>query len=105
MQRTPFISGLSFNGITMKDPGWERSDVLEKLTAASTLLERSMDISLIPENGAGLAYAISGARDKNGVAAVQGGIAREKGKTTCCRTMCIWCRGEYRANCAHRDEI
>ena len=64
----------------MKDPGRERSDVLEKLTAAIALLERSMDISLIPENGTGLAYAISGARDKNGVAAVHGGIILEKGK-------------------------
>jgi len=64
----------------MKDPGWERSDVLEKLTAAAALLERSMDIRLIPKNGARLAYAIQGARDKNGVAEVQGGIIQEHGK-------------------------
>jgi hydroxymethylpyrimidine/phosphomethylpyrimidine kinase len=64
----------------MKDPGWERSDVLEKLTAAAALLERSMDIRLIPKNGARLAYAIQGARDKNGVAEVQGGIIQKHGK-------------------------
>jgi thiamine-phosphate diphosphorylase len=64
----------------MKDPGWERSDVLEKLTAAAALLERSMDIRLIPKNGARLAYAIQGARDKNGVAEVKGGIIQEHGK-------------------------
>ena len=64
----------------MKDPGWERSDVLEKLTAAAALLERSMDIRLIPKNGARLAYAIHDARDKNGVAEVQGGIIQEHGK-------------------------
>ena len=64
----------------MKDPNWERSDVLEKLTAAVVLLERSLDIRLIPNNGAGLGYAIHGARDKNGVAAVQGRIIQEHGK-------------------------
>jgi predicted fused transcriptional regulator/phosphomethylpyrimidine kinase len=64
----------------MNDPGGERSDVLEKLTAAAALLERSLDIRLIPKNGARLAYAIQGARDKNGVAAVQGGVIQEQGK-------------------------
>ncbi len=42
----------------MKDPSWERNDVVEKLTEAAALLERSMDMRLIPENGARLAYAI-----------------------------------------------
>ncbi len=64
----------------MKDPSWERNEVVEKLTAAAALLERSMDIRLIPNKGAGLAYAIHGARDKNGVAAVQGGIIQEHEK-------------------------
>ena len=80
MQKTRLISGLSIIGMNMKDPSSERSDVLEKLAEAATLLERSMDIRLIPKNGAGLAYALSGARDKNGVAAVQGGIIQEHGK-------------------------
>jgi hydroxymethylpyrimidine/phosphomethylpyrimidine kinase len=64
----------------MKNPGGERNDVLEKLTAASVLLERSLDIRLIPKDGARLAYAIQGARDRNGVAAVSGGIIQERGK-------------------------
>ncbi len=80
MQKTPLISALSIIGTIMKDPSWERSDVLEKLTAAAALLERSMDIRLIPKKGSRLAYAINGARDKNGVAAVQGGIIQEHGK-------------------------
>ncbi len=64
----------------MNDPGGERNNVLEKLTAAAALLEHSMDIRLIPKDGARLAYAIQGARDKNGVAAVQGGVIQEQGK-------------------------
>jgi hydroxymethylpyrimidine/phosphomethylpyrimidine kinase len=80
MEKTRLLSSLSFIGMSMKDPGWERRDVVEKLTEATTLLERSMDIRLIPENGARLAYAISGARDRNGIATVQGGIIRKDGK-------------------------
>lgn len=64
----------------MKDPNRERRDVLEKITSAAELLERSMDIRLIPENGACLAYAVSGARDNNGVAVVKGGIIRKQEK-------------------------
>ena len=78
--KTPLISALPIIGTIMKDPRWERNDVLEKLTAAAALLERSLDIRLIPKKGARLAYAINGARDKNGVAAVQGGIIQEHGK-------------------------
>jgi len=64
----------------MKDPGRERSEVLERLAQATLLLEQSLDIRLIPAKGANLAYAIRGARDKNDVAAVQGGIINENGK-------------------------
>jgi predicted fused transcriptional regulator/phosphomethylpyrimidine kinase len=64
----------------MKDPSWERSDVLEKITAGAALLEGSLNVLLIPTKGARLAYAIAGARDKTGVAAVQGGIIQEHGK-------------------------
>ena len=80
MQKTRLLSGLSIIGMNMKDPSQERREVLEKLTGATALLERSMDVRLIPDNGARLAYAISGARDKNGVAAVKGGIIKEHGK-------------------------
>lgn len=64
----------------MKDPGCERSEVLEKLTGATAVLERSMDSRLIPKKGTRLAYAISGAQDKNGVAEVKGGIIQQNGK-------------------------
>ena len=64
----------------MKDPTRERSDALETLREAAGLLTRSLDVRLIPLHGARLGYAIHGARDKNGVAAVKGGIVagREK---------------------------
>jgi hydroxymethylpyrimidine/phosphomethylpyrimidine kinase len=80
MQKTPLISALSIIGTIMEDPGRERSDILERLAQATALLERSLDIRLIPAKGASLAYAIRGARDKNDVAAVQGGIINENGK-------------------------
>jgi len=60
----------------MKDPAQQRSEVLEQLGTAVVLLERSMDARLIPAQGANIAYAITGARDKNGVAAVPGGIVK-----------------------------
>ncbi len=60
----------------MKDPAGERSEVLGQLQDAIVLLERSMDALLIPAQGASIAFAITGARDKNGVAAVPGGIVR-----------------------------
>jgi hydroxymethylpyrimidine/phosphomethylpyrimidine kinase len=64
----------------MKDPGRERSIVLERLAQATVLLEQSLDVRLIPAKGAILAYALRGARDKNDIAAVQGGIINENGK-------------------------
>jgi len=64
----------------MKDPTRERSEVLETLEEAVGLLTRSLDVRLIPLHGANLGYAIHGARDKDGVAAVKGGIARVQEK-------------------------
>jgi predicted fused transcriptional regulator/phosphomethylpyrimidine kinase len=64
----------------MNDPGRERSDVLERLAQATVILEQSLDVRLIPAKGANLAYAIRGARDKNDVAVVRGGIINENGK-------------------------
>jgi thiamine-phosphate diphosphorylase len=58
----------------MKDPTQERTDTLEKLAGAVELLIRSLDVRLIPINGVMFGYAIQGARDKNGIAAVTGGI-------------------------------
>jgi predicted fused transcriptional regulator/phosphomethylpyrimidine kinase len=79
-EKTFLISALSIIGTIMKDPNRERSDVLERLEQATALLEQSLDVRLIPAKGTTLAYAIRGARDKNDVAAVQGGIINENGK-------------------------
>jgi len=64
----------------MNDQSLERRDVLAELTEASAHLQQSIDIRLIPEKGLCIAFAINGARDKNGVAAVTGGIIRDHGK-------------------------
>jgi hydroxymethylpyrimidine/phosphomethylpyrimidine kinase len=64
----------------MTDPGRERSDVLERLAQATTLLEQSLDVRLIPDSGANLAYALRGARKIYDVAAIQGGIINKNGK-------------------------
>jgi predicted fused transcriptional regulator/phosphomethylpyrimidine kinase len=79
-EKTFLISALSIIGTIMKDPNRERSDVLERLEQATALLEQSLDVRIIPAKGTNLAYAIRGARDKNDVAAVQGGIINENGK-------------------------
>lgn len=57
----------------MKDSARERNNILNALTDTAGLLTRSMDARLIPPHGARLGYAIRGARDKEGVAAVKGG--------------------------------
>jgi len=64
----------------MSDPARERSDVTERLAQATTLLVQSLDVRLIPSDGAKFAYALRGARDSEDVAAVQGGIINVKGK-------------------------
>jgi thiamine-phosphate diphosphorylase len=56
------------------DPAHERNGVTKNLGAALITLERSMSIRLIPTEGASFGYAIRGARDNSGVAAVKGGI-------------------------------
>ena len=66
----------------MKDPAQERNEVLYRLDLAVTHLEASMSPLLIPDNGASLAYAIKGARDRDGVAAVPGGMILCDGKVT-----------------------
>jgi hydroxymethylpyrimidine/phosphomethylpyrimidine kinase len=64
----------------MKDPARERIETLEKLTEAVELLTRFLDVRLIPVHGVMLGYAIRGARDTNGIAAVKGGIISENEK-------------------------
>lgn len=62
------------------DPNRERSDALENLATAVALLEQSMDVRLIPARGTKLGFAIRGARDNGGVAAVTSGIIDDSGK-------------------------
>ena len=64
----------------MSDPSRERSDVVERLSQATLLLEQSLDVRLIPPEGVKFGYAIRGAREKEDVAAVQGGIINENSK-------------------------
>ncbi len=64
----------------MSDPSHERSDAVEKLTQATLLLEQSLDVRLIPPGGVKFGYAIRGPRDKDDIAAVQGGIINQNSK-------------------------
>jgi len=57
-----------------------RKLVLSALEDAVEELSRSMDAALIPEVGSNIAYALTGARDKDEVAAVQGRIVRLSGQ-------------------------
>jgi hydroxymethylpyrimidine/phosphomethylpyrimidine kinase len=64
----------------MKIPGQGRGAVLEQLSRAAGLLVESMDIRLVPEGGTRLGYALAGARDKNDIAGIYGGIVSQRGK-------------------------
>ncbi|MDO9035639.1 MAG: thiamine-phosphate synthase family protein [Methanoregula sp.] len=66
----------------MKDPAQERSEALYRLDLAVAHLEASMSPLLIPDRGASLLYAVKGARDRDGVAAVPGGVVFSDGKVT-----------------------
>jgi predicted fused transcriptional regulator/phosphomethylpyrimidine kinase len=58
------------------DPTAERSAVIAQLESAVTPLAGSISQKLIPASGAQVGYAIRGARDKNGIAAIAGRITR-----------------------------
>jgi thiamine-phosphate diphosphorylase len=62
------------------DPVQERKDVLALLTRVVDTLQDSLNDQLIPPRGAQIGYAIRGARDKGGVAAVGGRITIRNGK-------------------------
>jgi len=59
------------------DPAHERNTVLSTLQASVSRLEQAMNIRLIPPEGASFGYALRGARDAGGVAAVSGGIQED----------------------------
>jgi predicted fused transcriptional regulator/phosphomethylpyrimidine kinase len=64
----------------MSDSSRERSDVVERLSQATLLMEQSLYVRFIPPGGVKFGYAIRGARDKEDVAAVQGGIINKDSK-------------------------
>ncbi|RPI38783.1 MAG: phosphomethylpyrimidine kinase [Methanoregulaceae archaeon] len=63
------------------DPATERNNTQSILQDATTQLEQSVNKQLIPPEGISFGFAIRGARDTRGVAAVNGGIKyRERGR-------------------------
>jgi hydroxymethylpyrimidine/phosphomethylpyrimidine kinase len=63
------------------DPAHERNNTLSTLKAATTQLELTVNARLIPPEGISFGFALRGARDAGGIAAVHGGIkTREKGR-------------------------
>jgi len=56
------------------DPATERNNTLSILQDATTQLEQSVNTQLIPPDGISFGFAIRGARDTGGIAAVNGGI-------------------------------
>jgi hydroxymethylpyrimidine/phosphomethylpyrimidine kinase len=55
-------------------PAQQRAEVLERLGRAVETLLSSVDARILPEHGAQIGYAITGARDTHDVAAITGGI-------------------------------
>jgi hydroxymethylpyrimidine/phosphomethylpyrimidine kinase len=62
------------------DPAYERTTALSSLGSAALRLEGSMNVRLIPPSGASFGFALRGARDNSGVAAVAGGIRNQDGR-------------------------
>ena len=56
------------------DPAYERTSTLLALQAATTRLEQSVKVRLIPPEGISFGFALRGARDTGGIAAVCVGI-------------------------------
>lgn len=52
----------------------EHDDVIRHLALLAARVIESIDPRLVPVTGAGIGYAVTGARDDTGVAAVKGGI-------------------------------
>jgi predicted fused transcriptional regulator/phosphomethylpyrimidine kinase len=61
------------------DPAYERNNTHSILQAAITQLEPSLNIRLIPPEGISFGFALRGARDSGGIAAVNGGIKNSAG--------------------------
>ncbi|MDD1684936.1 MAG: phosphomethylpyrimidine kinase [Methanoregula sp.] len=62
------------------DPAHERNTALSSLQAAAARLEGSMNTRLIPPEGTSFGFALRGARDEGGIAAVNIGMKNGNGK-------------------------
>jgi hydroxymethylpyrimidine/phosphomethylpyrimidine kinase len=60
----------------------EKKVILERLSFAISTLTRSLHPDFIPEKGADIAFAKSGARDIGDIASVRGGITVSEGRVT-----------------------
>ncbi|MDD1703290.1 MAG: phosphomethylpyrimidine kinase [Methanoregula sp.] len=58
----------------MISPDQQRTDVQTQISRAVILLEESTDPRLVAKTGTNIGYAITGARDSSGVAAINGGF-------------------------------
>jgi len=61
------------------DPAHERNNTLFVLQEATNQLDQSMNVRLVPPEGISFGFALRGARDTSGVAAVNGGIKKGAG--------------------------
>jgi predicted fused transcriptional regulator/phosphomethylpyrimidine kinase len=62
------------------DAAYERNTTLATLQDAVTQLDQSVNARLIPPEGISFGFALRGARDSGGVAAVNGGIQKSAGE-------------------------
>lgn len=62
------------------DPAHERNNTLFALQDATNQLDQSTNVRLIPSEGISFGFALRGARDTSGVAAVNGGIKNSAGE-------------------------
>jgi thiamine-phosphate diphosphorylase len=74
------------------DPVHERNNAISILQAATIQLVQSLNAQIIPSEGISFGFAIRGARDTGGVAAINGGIKTgvKKLMTTCPCTFGTW---------------
>jgi len=67
----------------MGSPAEERSETLADLGTAAGMLVVSMNNRLVPKKGGNIGYALKGAREGEGVAAITGGFAADGRSVRC----------------------
>ena len=76
----------------MISPEQQRNDVFIQLSRAVFLLDESMDARLVAGTGTNIGYAIRGARDRSGVAAVTGGLVVQDNTVRAAGAVWVWHR-------------